>query len=106
MSTIQECQYQECRAQECPVRKIKGFTGAVAGRVTRFFSRIQRLAHRIALRYDRWAMIKTQQRQLITMDDRMLNDIGLSRADAVRIASGPRFWSYMRGSEEENSDQG
>ncbi len=32
-----------------------------------------------------------QRRQLLTLDDRMLKDIGISRVDALRVARRP-FW--------------
>ena len=38
-----------------------------------------------------WHERARQRRRLLELDDRMLKDIGVSRADAVREASKP-FW--------------
>ena len=38
-----------------------------------------------------WAARHRQRRQLLALDARLLNDIGLSRADAVREGEKP-FW--------------
>jgi uncharacterized protein YjiS (DUF1127 family) len=39
----------------------------------------------------RWRELARQRRTLLTMDDRMLKDIGISRAEAEREARRP-FW--------------
>ena len=39
-----------------------------------------------------WHERARQRRELLSLDDRELHDIGRSRADAVREA-GKRFWS-------------
>ena len=39
----------------------------------------------------RWRERATQRRQLMELDERLLSDIGLSRADAVSEAEKP-FW--------------
>jgi uncharacterized protein YjiS (DUF1127 family) len=36
-----------------------------------------------------WFQAATERRELLAMDDRMLRDIGISRADAQRIAETP-----------------
>ncbi len=41
---------------------------------------------------ERWDQLTSQRRQLREMDDRLLKDIGLSRADVERIAGRRRFW--------------
>jgi len=40
----------------------------------------------------RWAQLAEQRRQLREMDEHMLKDIGLSRADVQRIAGRRWFW--------------
>jgi uncharacterized protein YjiS (DUF1127 family) len=42
-----------------------------------------------------WRELARQRRRLLALDDRMLKDIGLSRADAVREAARP-FWDVDR----------
>lgn len=98
MSTIQECQYQECQCRKDQGRE---FAKPLRSGVINLFRRILWISRR----YARWVKIKEQQRQLMAMDDRMLNDIGLSRADAVRITSTPRFWSFILGRAEDNKDK-
>ncbi|HCY84760.1 MAG TPA: hypothetical protein DHV36_06455 [Desulfobacteraceae bacterium] len=83
MTTIQECQYRDCQKVE------RSFSTGISRAVTALV--------RICRRYGRWIELKDQQRQLLSMDNRMLKDIGLSRADAVRLTTGPRFWPYMLG---------
>lgn len=51
----------------------------------------------LCLRYGQWLEMKDQHRVLMSMDHRMLNDIGLSRADAVRLTTGHSFWKHMQG---------
>lgn len=38
-----------------------------------------------------WSEVRRQRRQLLTLDERALQDIGISRADAEREAARP-FW--------------
>jgi uncharacterized protein YjiS (DUF1127 family) len=93
MTTIQECQYRDCQNGEPSV-----FTG--------IFQAVNALSQ-ICRRYGKWIELKDQQRQLLSMNTRMLKDIGLSRADAVRLTSGPRFWPYILGKTEgETKDDG
>jgi uncharacterized protein YjiS (DUF1127 family) len=40
----------------------------------------------------RWHQLARQRRALLTLNDRMLKDIGITRAEAQREASRP-FWS-------------
>lgn len=53
---------------------------------------IQALAAKAAVRLLRWHDLARQRRALLTMNDYMLKDIGISRADAEREARRP-FWS-------------
>ncbi len=46
----------------------------------------------LATTFKRWNELATQRRQLHDMDDRLLKDIGLSRADAEHIAGHRWFW--------------
>ncbi len=48
---------------------------------------VERIAETLLLWHER----ARQRRRLLQLDDRMLKDIGVSRADAVREASKP-FW--------------
>jgi uncharacterized protein YjiS (DUF1127 family) len=45
-----------------------------------------------ALRLLRWRELARQRRALLTLDDRMLKDIGITRVDAKCEARRP-FWS-------------
>ncbi len=49
-------------------------------------------AGRLLSRLLAWSEIARQRRELLRLDDKLLKDIGLSRADAEREASRP-FWS-------------
>jgi len=51
-------------------------------------------------RYKRWVAIKESCRQLQKMDERMLKDIGISRADVVRLTTYDGLWKHMRDSGE------
>ncbi len=57
--------------------------------------RIWCLIKRSANRYKQWDRMKHNHRLLLAMEDRMLSDIGLSRADAVRISNAHTFWKFM-----------
>ena len=57
----------------------------------RTWTRIKRIAHQ----YKQWNRMKHNHRLLLTMEDRLLKDIGLSRADAVRISNGHSFWKFV-----------
>jgi len=54
--------------------------------------RLSYLLRRSANRIHRWAQRAEQRRQLREMDEHMLKDIGLSRADVQRIAGRRWFW--------------
>ena len=43
-------------------------------------------------KFQRWGQLAEQRRQLREMDDHLLKDIGLSRADVERIAGHRWFW--------------
>ncbi len=63
-----------------------------------FSSTLQRvwcLIKRSAIRYKQWKEMKHNHRMLLTMEDRLLSDIGLSRADAVRISNAHTFWKFV-----------
>ena len=60
-----------------------------------FFQRVWHLVKRTGKRYKEWERMKHNLRLLFTMEDRMLNDIGLSRADAVRLNNAESFWEFM-----------
>ncbi|MCP4670208.1 MAG: DUF1127 domain-containing protein [Desulfobacula sp.] len=57
--------------------------------------RIWYLINRTVRRYNQWHRMKHNHRLLFTMEDRMLKDIGLSRADAVRISNAHTFRKFM-----------
>jgi uncharacterized protein YjiS (DUF1127 family) len=57
----------------------------------RIVRRAMHLAARLARVALRWHELARQRRALLRLDDRMLKDIGISRADAVGEASRP-FW--------------
>jgi uncharacterized protein YjiS (DUF1127 family) len=46
---------------------------------------------RLALALLRWRELAQQRRRLLALDDRMLKDIGITRADARREGARP-FW--------------
>ena len=46
-------------------------------------------------RYGEWHEMQRQFSELLRKDDRMLKDIGLSRADVIRITQGQNFWEHM-----------
>jgi uncharacterized protein YjiS (DUF1127 family) len=52
---------------------------------------LARQAERAITALLRWRELAGQRRALLRMDDHMLKDIGLSRADALREAERP-FW--------------
>ena len=53
---------------------------------------LQQLASVVVARLFRWHELARQRRNLLTLSDRMLKDIGVTRAEAEREASRP-FWS-------------
>lgn len=63
-------------------------------RLERRRSLVQQLARQVERAITallRWRELARQRRALLRMDDHMLKDIGLSRADALREAERP-FW--------------
>ena len=46
---------------------------------------------RLVLALLRWQELAQQRRRLLSLDDRMLKDIGITRADAAREGARP-FW--------------
>lgn len=54
--------------------------------------------------FRRWYELAQQRRQLREMDDNLLKDIGLSRADVERIAGHRWFWDAPR-NRREDQDQ-
>ena len=56
-----------------------------------FWQHLGNILKRIGNTIVRWNQLSQQRRQLFEMDDRLLSDIGLSKADVQRIA-GKRFW--------------
>lgn len=57
-----------------------------------FWQGFGRLLQRLGKRIERYSQLAVQRQQLLEMDDRLLKDIGLSRADAERIAGRRWFW--------------
>ncbi len=57
-----------------------------------FWQQFGLLLQRLGARVSRWAQLAEQRRQLRELDDHMLKDIGLSRADVDRIAGHRYFW--------------
>ncbi len=60
-----------------------------------FLQRIWHLVKRTRKRYKQWQQMKHNLCLLLSMEDRMLNDIGLSRADAVRLNNAESFRKFM-----------
>jgi|GEM_PF-1059962 len=57
-----------------------------------FWQHFRQLLLRMGNKVTRWGQLAEQRRQLREMDDHMLKDIGLSRADVERIAGRRWFW--------------
>ena len=74
---------QECRYYESDYRLFNA--------AQQLWCRTKQFAHRL----QQWGKILDQRRQLLSMNDRMLKDIGISRADAVRLARSPGFLEFM-----------
>lgn len=69
------------------------------------FQRIWHFIKRVVKKYQEWETMKAQHRQLLNMSDHMLKDIGLSRADAVRLTEGYRFREFMAEPESSRIDK-
>jgi uncharacterized protein YjiS (DUF1127 family) len=54
-------------------------------------SRLRSAGVWLALALLRWQELAQQRRRLLALDDRMLKDIGITRADATREGTRP-FW--------------
>jgi uncharacterized protein YjiS (DUF1127 family) len=52
---------------------------------------------RAAQKVEAYVARRRERRELLSLDDRMLNDIGLNRADADRIAGAPFKWTGKNG---------
>ncbi len=90
MTTSQDCQCNQTN-QEFP------------NLLGRTWTRIKNTANR----YRQWNRMKHNHRLLLTMDNRMLKDIGLSRADAVRISQAHSFWKFVfKPKPDDMTDQG
>lgn len=59
-------------------------------------------AQRMLMALLRWQELARQRQALLALDDRLLKDIGLSRADAVREARRP-FWDDLLVREQRNA---
>ncbi len=59
--------------------------------VSGFWQRLAYVLQWLGRKLQRWDQLTEQRRQLREMDEHMLKDIGLSRADVERI-SGRWFW--------------
>ena len=81
MTTLQDCQRCQCNEENY----------LPANTFRRIWDLIKRMVHR----YREWGRLKHNHRLLIAMDDRLLKDIGLSRADAVRVSNAHTFWKFM-----------
>lgn len=57
-----------------------------------FWQHVGRLLQHLGQRIERYSQLAHQRQQLLEMDDRLLKDIGLSRADVDRIAGRRRYW--------------
>ena len=64
---------------------------ATAGPADRPAERLRAALSSVILTLLRWQELARQRRALARLDDRMLKDLGLTRADALREAGRP-FW--------------
>lgn len=53
------------------------------------------LLTRLMLRLEAYAEQRRQRQALMQLDDHMLKDIGLTRADVVRIVQQPQDWNKV-----------
>ena len=81
MTTLQDCQCCQCNEENYQIENT--------------LRRTWNLIKRTARRYRKWRKMKHDHHLLVTMDARMLKDIGLSRADAIRVSNEHTFWKYM-----------
>lgn len=80
---------EQCQ-QQCLERPVCGYLQSFG-----------RLLQRFGVWIERCSQLAQQRRQLLEMDDRLLKDIGLSRADAERIAGRRRCWDDPLKTEEQ-----
>jgi len=69
-----------------------------------FLSGIVELTSRILLKVETWLEISRQRRTLATLDDRLLKDIGISRASANAEANRP-FWDVPEETSRQNAQK-
>lgn len=74
--------------------------GYLQAPVKGFWQHFGLLLQRLGERLTRWDQLAGQRRRLREMDEHMLKDIGLSRADVERIAGHRWFWDDPRRSGE------
>lgn len=74
---------QECNSHKSDYRLLNA--------AQQLWCRIKQVARRL----QQWGEIQDERRQLLSMSDRMLKDIGISRADAVRLTRSPGFVDFM-----------
>ncbi len=60
--------------------------------VNGFWQGFGRFLQHLGKRIERSSQLARQRQQLLDMDDRLLKDVGLSRADAERIAGRCKLW--------------
>lgn len=72
-----------------PVRAISPARNAIVIRLVR---RLPKLAAIASARLLRWHELSRQRRALLALNERMLKDVGITRAEAEREARRP-FWS-------------
>lgn len=72
-----------------PVRAMSPARNAIAIRLVR---RLPKLAATASARLLRWHELSRQRRALLALNERMLKDVGITRAEAEREARRP-FWS-------------
>ncbi len=100
MMISQDCQCNETNELFSNNRRL---ISRLSNTLRRIWYRIKRSANR----YKQWENMKHNHRLLLTMEDRMLSDIGLSRADAVRISNAHTFWKFVFQPESDDmEDQG
>ncbi len=67
--------------------------------------RIWYLIKRTVNRYKQWKEMKYDHRLLLTKEDRMLKDIGLSRADVFRVSNAHTFMKFVFQSESKRCEK-
>lgn len=72
---------------DCAARRIVPLVAPRRGLAARTGAALARIVRRIVF----WRTVAAQRRLLLTMDERMLRDIGIDRYEALREARRP-FW--------------